>query len=264
MVAGQSVTRTAAVLMYHRLVDEASPDPYDVNRADFERHLETLAGAGFCATSLEKGFGPLAQPGRKVVVTFDDGNASDADVALPILNRWGFSATFFVTTGNIGAGSRWLDWEKVNALRGAGMEIGAHGHSHRFLVELPAEKLREEMEASRSLIEHFAGRAPESMSCPGGRFDASTIRAASAAGFRSICTSEPRHANDEDLLRGVVPRFQVRSDTDGADILALANDDPAAVSPLLRRYRGRERLRKLIGHRWYQRLWEWRYGRVDQ
>src|SRR4051812_25578445 len=65
-----------------------------------------------------------------VRITFDDGNASDVEHALPALQARGLKATFFVVAGRLGE-PRFLDAADVKALAAAGMTIGCHGMRHR-------------------------------------------------------------------------------------------------------------------------------------
>jgi peptidoglycan/xylan/chitin deacetylase (PgdA/CDA1 family) len=48
-------------------------------------------------------------PARAAAITFDDGYADNRTIALPILQRHGFSATFFVATGYLDGGRMWND-----------------------------------------------------------------------------------------------------------------------------------------------------------
>ena len=70
-----------------------------------------------------------AEGREDVAITFDDGNASDLEHALPALRERGLRATFFVVAGRLGT-PRFLDERGVRALAAAGMEIGCHGMSH--------------------------------------------------------------------------------------------------------------------------------------
>ncbi|TMP32691.1 polysaccharide deacetylase family protein [Pseudoalteromonas rubra] len=60
-----------------------------------------------------------------VSLTFDDARVSQLDVGVPILDKYGVKATFYVMPGPVQA--RLEDWRKVVA---AGHELGNHTHSH--------------------------------------------------------------------------------------------------------------------------------------
>ena len=65
-----------------------------------------------------------------VRITFDDGNASDLDIALGELRDRDLTATFFVIAGRIGAPGS-LDEDGMLELARHGMTIGSHGMDHR-------------------------------------------------------------------------------------------------------------------------------------
>ncbi len=66
----------------------------------------------------------------RVQISFDDGNASDAEIGLDGLLDRGLTATFFALAGRIGhVGS--LDVDQLRALHAGGMTIGTHGMDHR-------------------------------------------------------------------------------------------------------------------------------------
>jgi len=86
-------------------------------------------------------------------LTFDDGYENNLQYALPILERFGFSATVFVIAGRLGQEDNWqhrfeprpwmklLGVEGVRELSARGMEVGAHGMMHRTLSRMEAELL---------------------------------------------------------------------------------------------------------------------------
>jgi peptidoglycan/xylan/chitin deacetylase (PgdA/CDA1 family) len=104
-----------------------------------------------------------------ISLTFDDGLRCQFEHAVPILDKHGFSATFFLVANTDAIhtdGTPHLDWPKINwseednqLLRdmvGRGHEIGAHSvhHRHPFLDADP--KL--EAEASKEWIETRLGQ----------------------------------------------------------------------------------------------------------
>src|SRR5215471_13447477 len=91
-----------SILLYHRvLTDVDDLNTWDVTAAVFEGQMQALR-ANFSPLRLSEAVERLAErslPERAICVTFDDGYADNADVALPILKHWGVPATFFVSTG---------------------------------------------------------------------------------------------------------------------------------------------------------------------
>ena len=93
------------ILMYHEIAPPSETDSHlAVSPEAFARQLEYLHDEGFhtvtadeVATAVAGGAGTL--PDRAVALTFDDGFADFHSRALPLLGRYGFTATVFVTTG---------------------------------------------------------------------------------------------------------------------------------------------------------------------
>ena len=72
-------------------------------------------------------------PDRLVVLTFDDGNKSDYTYVGPLLKRYGFGATFFITEGLnfLNNKAHYVTWEEIRQLHEAGFEIGNHTRHHK-------------------------------------------------------------------------------------------------------------------------------------
>jgi peptidoglycan/xylan/chitin deacetylase (PgdA/CDA1 family) len=85
--------------------------PAEVDSADFNRDLHRMK-AMFNVIPLQDAVRRSAAgtlPPRAACITFDDGYADNADVALPILQRHRLHATFFVATGFLDGGRMWND-----------------------------------------------------------------------------------------------------------------------------------------------------------
>lgn len=67
-----------------------------------------------------------------------------------------------------------LDWEEVRQMRRAGMDIGSHGHTHRVLSRLAIEEQREELTASKAILEGVLRERVVALAYPVGRRDCYT------------------------------------------------------------------------------------------
>ncbi len=101
-----------SILIFHRVL--AAPDalfPAEVDAARFDR-LMALVARSFNVLTLADAVRRLGQgnlPPRALCITFDDGYADNHDIALPILQRHGLSACFFIATGFLDGGRMFND-----------------------------------------------------------------------------------------------------------------------------------------------------------
>ena len=119
-----------SVLIFHRVL--AQPDPLLPGEADASRFDQICAWVAqwFTVLPLGDAVQRLARgdlPARALVITFDDGYADNHDVALPILQRHGLVATFYVATGFLDGGRMWNDTviESVRGAPASGLALGA-------------------------------------------------------------------------------------------------------------------------------------------
>lgn len=115
-VLGRALPRTragrAVILIYHRVLPQPDPMfPGEVDARRFEEQMSLLREHCRPLSLLEvvDGLASGGLPERAVTVTFDDGYADNATVALPILQRHGIPATFFVAPGFLDGGRMWND-----------------------------------------------------------------------------------------------------------------------------------------------------------
>lgn len=154
--------------------------------------------------------------GRKdVVITFDDGNASDLELALPALRDRGLTATFFVIAGRLGA-PHFLDETGVRALAAAGMEIGCHGMHHRRWRGLDQSGLHGELVEAKAILEHTVEQPVTLAACPFGSYDRGVLRALRRCGYRHVFTSDGGFARPGDFLQA---RNSVRPHDDAPGLL---------------------------------------------
>lgn len=136
-----------------------------------------------------------------VRITFDDGNRSDVDVALPALLERGLTATFFVLAGRLREPD-YLTEEDILRLEQSGMAIGSHGMDHVDWRSLDSVALRRELAQSRIILERITGRQITKASVPFGSYDRRVLSAArSEGGYRQIYTSDGGPASSDSWLQ---------------------------------------------------------------
>ena len=227
------------VLCYHYLRDKSDPlrllrvfgyvvlslpllndtELWTTGASEFERQMQLLKDMGYHAVTLDElhewQTGRRELPGKPIVITFDDGDQSVYDLALPILARYGFRATLFVVTARVGTqwnGIDCLDWAHLRELEESGVfRIESHTDDLHYKVEAGdrtepvfiaasehgadldgsrdwEHKVREDLARSRAAIERNTGRSPRFLAWPYGAANANLNRIAAEEGFTRTCS----------------------------------------------------------------------------
>lgn len=101
-----------SILIFHRVLPQPDPlFPDEMHAERFDR-LMGMVGRAYSVVTVGQAVALHARgqlPSRALAITFDDGYADNAEVALPILQKHNLSATFFVATGFLDGGRMWND-----------------------------------------------------------------------------------------------------------------------------------------------------------
>lgn len=185
---------TVPILLYHHISDTVSTE-YSVHTDQFKEQMKWLSDRGYTSVNISDVSRAIVAgedlPDRPVVITFDDGYLDVYQNAYPILENYGFFATFFIigdtvdTRGNLSA-------EQLQELVNHGWEIGCHSMHHSYLTS--GYNLEEEIVGSKVLLESKIGDPVQTFAYPYGLTNATvtnyTINAGytSAVGLGSIMT----------------------------------------------------------------------------
>jgi len=204
-VDGRPVTWELPILMYHRVAPHGSERlrEWRVTPAQLEQQLHYLASAGYRSASFDEWrtaaehYRPL--PGRRVLLTFDDGYEDFAEHAHPLLRRYGFEATVFLVSDRVGGTNEWdrdygetvglMDWETIRALDGDGVEFGAHSATHPLMTALTLEEVVREASRCRTALLEQLGHGVRAFAYPFGDVDPAVARTVGACGFEYAVTT---------------------------------------------------------------------------
>lgn len=261
------------ILMYHALYEKETelaaivPEdrPYAISVASFQRHLECIIRQGIPIISPdllelkvpENGI----QPG--VLLTFDDGHASNYHYAYPLLRERGIKAIFFITSDFINLKPGFCTWDMIRELAKEGMVIGSHGKTHCFFENLNPTELEFELRHSREEIEQHISRPVTMLSFPGGRFHHSQLKTARAVGYQWLFSSRVgvHYSGDfENRTPSVLSRIAVRARLSNLEFSNLIQATTLSILKAQFTAGIKELLRWIIGNYFYHVIYQRFFG----
>ena len=192
------------ILMYHRINDNLPAHNLVTRTKAFAEQMRFLCWhANVCRVISLKEFetGHPAifgqEPKTKIIITFDDGYRDNYLNAFPVLKKFKFPATIFLTTGLIGTeqkfnryadlpGRDMLDWAEAAEMYAHKITFGAHTVSHPHLPRFSYQTQREEIAESRARVNKNLpqGERLDTFCYPYGEYNADTLRIIRELGFR--------------------------------------------------------------------------------
>jgi peptidoglycan/xylan/chitin deacetylase (PgdA/CDA1 family) len=213
--------REALILTYHAV--EPGPPPLCVDPDLFREHVDSLVDSGARSLTLSELAAAAGRddiPERAVAITFDDGCASVARFAAPLLAERGLRATVFCVSGHLGGLTDWSTQPasvpvfelataaEVEELAGMGIEIGSHGVEHFPLAFASEQRARDELLASKDALEQVVRAPVRSFAYPYGSPPSPPARALVRDAYSAACgTSLGIMRGDSDILS--LPRIDV-------------------------------------------------------
>lgn len=241
----------AVALMYHALSRGQVPpgqDPhYVLDEARFREQLQWVDAAGGACSARDW----LDGERRPVLLTFDDGHASNYNLAFPALAEDGMRADFFVNPANVGKPG-FATWAQLREMSAAGMSIQSHGYDHVYLTTLEPGALRERLHAARTAIEDRVGAAVTLLAPPGGRMPGGLARVARECGYRYVLSSRPGRVF-ADTGQTVLPRLAVTASLPSSRLRAWIEGYGPSILREQLRYGSLALAKRLLGDSGYER-----------
>ncbi len=212
-----------------------SADLY-VPAAEFSAQMEALKAAGWHAVTLDQleaywTRGSSLGSGKPIVITFDNGYASQYANAAPVLKQLGWVGVENLQVEGLSPSEGGLTDSQVRSLIDAGWELGTNGVSQPDLTTLDSTQLSDEITTARQTLRDRYGVPVNWFSYPSGRYDPTVTAAVRAAGFVGSTTIIAGWASPQsDRFR--LPRLQVLSGTTPAALLAqIASSEQDTSAP---------------------------------
>jgi peptidoglycan/xylan/chitin deacetylase (PgdA/CDA1 family) len=176
----------------------------------------------------------LVRGRHDVRLSFDDGNDTDVLEALPVLERLGLNAEFYLLAGRLDRPGS-VRRSDVLSLQGAGMTIGSHGMDHRSWRTVSGSAATEEFVTARDRLEQVTGRPVDTAACPLGEYDRTVLGRLRSSGVRRLMTSDRTRTSP---LAWLQPRYSLTRHDTVESVRRLLEDVPSRWE----RARGRGRV----------------------
>jgi peptidoglycan/xylan/chitin deacetylase (PgdA/CDA1 family) len=214
-------------LMYHSVCGSAA-DPYQITVSPdrFAEHMRWLHRSRLRGVSMRELLNAAQQgsASRLIGLTFDDGYADFSTEVLPVLRRYGFTATVFVVAGNLGGHNDWdagpakplMTADQVRDVARMGAEIGSHGMNHCSLANANPALLASEVTRSRDVLQTLLETTVDGFCYPYGELSDAAVMATREAGYDYAVATFQTARRD----RHALPRTYVGQRDGGARLLA--------------------------------------------
>ena len=223
------------ILLYHHIADlpamaSRAQKRWTLSPRKFEAHLEWIASHGFSPITMAQLIAHLKHgvplPPKPIVISFDDGWKDQYPTAYQSLKKHNFLATFFIVTDSVGH-SAFMNWEQLQEMSAAGMDIQPHSLTHPRLTELEGHDLRREIVESKKILENRLNKQVAVFSYPFGSYNDTVIAMVKSAGFEGAVSVSGFNGgylfrNDQSYT---LVRYPVESDVNLGEIARLKGFD---------------------------------------
>lgn len=213
--------RNLPIVMYHQLTkNPEKAGKYVLTLEQFEKDLQFLKSKGYQSVSIRQlvdfseGKGDIPQ--KSIMITFDDGNETLYEYALPLLEKYGFTAVGFVVgafadyytqINDHNLSYSYLNWSQIKEMAdGNIIEIECHSFDlHKNNNERSGLKKKKsesfddyreflcsDVSKMKSAMKINMGKTPLAFAFPFGSFSPESTEILKECGFRITLTCEER------------------------------------------------------------------------
>ena len=196
------------ILTYHSFGPKpAKPETkmqlhYRVTSESFESQLKYLSENGYTTIT----FNQLANhylnntpiPAKSIVLTFDDGWKTQYEYAVPLLEKYHMTGTFFIITKTIGG--PYMTWDEIKDLDKNGFEVASHSETHPMLPKVSATQLHAEIWNSKATLETELGHPITTFAYPYYMYNSAVESEIKSAGYIAARAGWSKLANSADTI----------------------------------------------------------------
>jgi peptidoglycan/xylan/chitin deacetylase (PgdA/CDA1 family) len=223
-VPDPAADQAVPVLMYHHIM----PDPSNsiaISPATFDAQMSYLHGHGWHPISMAqlRAFVQTGKrlPSKPVLITFDDDRKNQLTYGVPILKKYGFTATFFVPKKWVaGPSPSFMHVSQLKQLIADGYDVESHTADHALIHPAKSRstgimesyasmKARywEPVHGMRVWMDSTLGAPATALAYPGGMYNDDAIRLVRDAGYDLAFTTDDGYVTYKGQSPYALPRW---------------------------------------------------------
>ena len=221
------------ILMYHSVHNMAESEAANANLIvdpeTFESQLKALKKAGYYTLTPEEAYRILAKnevpKGKKFVwLTFDDGVEDFYTIVYPLLKKYKMTATNnIITDFTQKEKENVLTFDQIKEMKKSGLTFESHTVNHPDLANSSLETQKNELVASKRLLDKVLDQNTSVIVYPSGRYSQVTIDQAKKADYKLGLTTKNGLASSADGLYAL-KRVRILPTTTGEDLLTMIQE----------------------------------------
>lgn len=196
------------ILCYHQIrdwtvSDSKSAKDYIIPVESFKAHIKLLADGGYHTILPDQLYNYLAYgsalPNKPVMLTFDDTDDDQYNIAAPEMKKYGFKAVFFVMTVSINR-PHYMTADQIKQLSDVGHIIGSHTWDHHNVKKYAGDDWITQIDKPTKKIEEITGKHPDYFAYPFGLWNREAIPELKKRGFKSAYILSTQRDPDDPLF----------------------------------------------------------------
>jgi peptidoglycan/xylan/chitin deacetylase (PgdA/CDA1 family) len=194
------------ILCYHqirnwRASDKQVDKDYIIPPATFKAHMKMLADSGYHTISPDELYDYLTKgtplPTKPIVLTFDDTDGDQYNVAHPELKKYGFKGVYFIEFTNINKNKYYMTRSQIRQLADEGNVIACHTQDHTNFKKYSDKDWEPQIGIPTKKLEILTGKPVQYFAFPFGMWNSAGLPQLHKYGFKAAFQlSEPRDQND--------------------------------------------------------------------
>jgi peptidoglycan/xylan/chitin deacetylase (PgdA/CDA1 family) len=182
------------VICYHqirswRASDKQADKDYIIPPATFKAHLKMLADSGYHTVLLDELVAYLINgkllPAKPVMLTFDDTDGDQFEVARPELIKYGFKGVFFITTIDIAKNRHYMNRKQIKQLFDEGNVIACHTQDHTNFKKYKGRDWITQIDKPTKKLEAITGKPINYFAFPFGEWNEQGLPELHKRGFKA-------------------------------------------------------------------------------